>query len=92
MPFYTLPDFLLKTKHLHLESSIFQIYTSNGPTRKKHLSLKPFGTKIPNPGPVSRRAKREMFDVSPRVGAVGGHFEKVSSWSPGGILLARAAL
>jgi hypothetical protein len=30
----------------------------------------------PNPGSVSRRAKRELFDCSPRVGVVGGSFCK----------------
>jgi hypothetical protein len=34
--------------------------------------------RIPNPGSVSRRAGREIVDVSPRVGAVGGHFATVS--------------
>jgi hypothetical protein len=34
---------------------------------------------IPNLGSVSRRAKRDIFDFSPRVGAVGGYFATVSS-------------
>jgi hypothetical protein len=29
---------------------------------------------IPNPGSVYRRAKHDIFDASPRVGAVGGHY------------------
>jgi hypothetical protein len=36
------------------------------------------GAQIPNPGSVSRRAGCEHFDVSPRIGAVGGDFATVS--------------
>jgi hypothetical protein len=32
----------------------------------------------PNPGSVRSRVKRDFVDVSPRVGAVGGHFATVS--------------
>ena len=37
----------------------------------------------PNPGSVARGAGHEIFDVSLRVGAVGGHFATVSFVSAG---------
>jgi hypothetical protein len=40
-------------------------------TEKRDLISRALAAQIPNPGSVSRRARREIFDVSPRVGAVG---------------------
>jgi hypothetical protein len=45
---------------------------------KRHLISRAPLVQIPNAGSVARRAKRDMFDVLPRVGAVGGHFATVS--------------
>jgi hypothetical protein len=45
---------------------------------KRHLISRALGERVQNPGAVSRRAEREIFDVSPRAGAVGGHFATVS--------------
>ena len=45
---------------------------------KRDLISRALGVQIPNPGSTRSRAKREFFDVSPRVGAVGDHFATVS--------------
>jgi hypothetical protein len=45
---------------------------------KRDLISRALAAQIPNPGSLSRRAKREMFDLSPRVGAVKGQYATVS--------------
>ena len=46
---------------------------------KRDLISRALGAQIPNPGSVSRRTKRDIFDVSLRACAVGGHFATVST-------------
>jgi hypothetical protein len=44
------------------------------PNEKRDLISRALGVQIPNPGSISRRAKREILDVSPRVGTFLGSF------------------
>ena len=45
---------------------------------KRDLISRAVGAQIPNPGFVSRHTQRDILDLSPRVGAVGGHFAAAS--------------
>ena len=54
---------------------------------KRDLISIALGAQIPNPGSIRSRANREMFEVSPRIGVVGGNFATVSLLSCGTIVL-----
>jgi hypothetical protein len=53
---------------------------------KRDLISRALGAEIPNPGSVARRTKRDILDVSTRVGVVGGHFATVSFNNPEEVL------
>jgi hypothetical protein len=57
---------------------LFVVRPGGPNNEKRDLISRALGVQIPNPGSVSHCAGREIFDLSPHVGAAWDHFATVS--------------